>query len=408
MKQVSEEKESVGNLAAFGGVPLFAEPLHVGRPNVGNREKLMQRINGVFDSHWFTNNGRLVREFEIAVAGLLGVKHCVAVVNGTVALDILIRAAELKGEVILPSFTFIATAHAVQWAGLRPVFCEIDEDSHNIDPAAVERLVTPETTAIIGVHLWGRPCNTQALARIAKRHHVKLLYDAAHAFACSNQGEMVGNFGDGEVLSFHATKFINSFEGGAIVTNDDALAARSRLMRNFGFVGYDEVVDIGTNGKLTEISAAMGLTSLESLDDFIRVNRENYHLYQSELIKLSGVKLLTLSDNHNYQYVVVEIDEGVHQISRDVLLKVLWAENIIARRYFWPGCHRMEPYRSSQPWANISLPVTERIARQVLVLPTGTAIDAPKIKAICGVIRAVLANADEVNQRLKPNQFSTN
>ncbi|MEI2422502.1 DegT/DnrJ/EryC1/StrS family aminotransferase, partial [Arthrospira platensis SPKY2] len=172
--------------------------------------------------------------------------------NGTIALEILIRATELKGEVIVPSFTFIATAHALQWQEITPVFCDIDPKTHTLDPLAVEKMITPRTSGIIGVHVWGQPCNIEALTEIANQHNLKLVFDASHAFGCSYQGTMIGNFGEAEVFSFHATKFVNTFEGGAVVTNNDELAAKIRLMKNFGFAGFDNVIYIGTNGKMDE------------------------------------------------------------------------------------------------------------------------------------------------------------
>ncbi len=252
-------------LAVLGGVPAFAEPLHVGRPNVPDRAKLLQRIEGALDRRWFTNDGPLVQEFEAALVRQLQVKHVVAMCNGTTALEIAIRALELKGEVIVPSFTFVATAHALQWQEITPVFADIEPATHLIDPAQVERLITPRTTGIIGVHTWGRPCDVAALAEIADRRGLTLLFDAAHAMGCTHRGVPIGRFGAAEVFSFHATKCVHSFEGGAVATNDDDLAEKLRLMRNFGFAGYDRVVYLGINGKLSEIHAAMGLTSLEDL-----------------------------------------------------------------------------------------------------------------------------------------------
>lgn len=232
-----DTQTSIDQLAIFGGVPAFEESLHVGRPNIGKRERLLERINEMLDRRWLTNNSPFVRQFEQRIAEMLGVKHCVAMCNATVALEIAIRAAGLSGEVIVPSFTFIATAHALQWQEITPVFCDIDPHTHNLDPRRVEQMITPRTTGIIGVHVWGRACDVEALTDIAQCHHLKLLFDAAHAFGCSYKGRMIGNFGDVEVFSFHATKFFNTFEGGAVVTNDDDLANKIRLMKNFGFAG---------------------------------------------------------------------------------------------------------------------------------------------------------------------------
>jgi len=395
-------KSILKNLAVFGGTPAFEEKLHVGRPNIGNRERLLARINDLLDRRWLTNIGPYVQELERRIADMLGVKHCIAMCNGTVALEIAIRALDLKGEVIVPAMTFIATAHALQWQEITPVFCDIAPESCNIDPRRVEELITPRTTGIIGVHLWGHPCDVESLAEVARRRNLRLLYDAAHAFACSYQGRMIGGFGDAEVFSFHATKFFNTFEGGAVVTDDDELASKIRLMKNFGFAGYDNVIYIGTNGKMSEVSAAMGLTGLESLDEFIAVNYRNYKEYEHQLEGIPGVQLVTYNETEkrNYQYIILEIDEQVTQVSRDQLVEILRAEKVLARRYFYPGCHRMEPYRSYFPHAGLLLPETERLAKRVLSLPTGTAVGPAEISKICQIIRLVVAYGSEVRQRL--------
>lgn len=395
-------KTRLEDLAIFGGTPAFSEKLHVGRPNIGNRDRLLKRINDLLDRKWLTNDGPYVQEFEQRIANVVGVKHCIPMCNGTVALEIAIRAAGLTGEVILPSFTFIATAHALQWQEITPVFCDIDPNTYTINPWRVESMITPRTSGIIGVHLWGRPCNVQALTEIAQKHNLKLMFDAAHAFGCSYKGRMIGNFGDAEIFSFHATKFFNTFEGGAIATNNDELAAKIRLMKNFGFAGFEKVDYIGTNGKMSEVSAAMGLTGLESLDEFVTVNYRNYRQYQGELRDVPGVELLTFNEVEkcNYQYLVLEIDEEIIQFNRDQLVKILWAENILARRYFYPGCHRMEPYRSYFPHAGLLLPETESLGKRVLVLPTGTAVSTEEISKICQIIRLVVQHDNEVKDRL--------
>jgi dTDP-4-amino-4,6-dideoxygalactose transaminase len=396
----------IGDLALFGARPAFEEALHVGRPNIGNRETLLLRINKLLDSRWLTNDGTYVREFEENVADFTGVKHCIAMCNATVALEIVIRALELKGEVIVPSFTFVATAHALQWQQITPVFCDIDPRTHNLNPARIEDLVTPRTTGIIGVHLWGRPSAINELQAVANRHGLALLFDAAQAFGCKYRGRMIGGFGRAEVLSFHATKFINSGEGGAALTNDDDLAARIRLMKNFGFLGYDEVASIGTNGKMSELSAALGLTNLESIENFIQVNRENFEVYDQELGNLPGLSLLRYDEkeNPNYQYVVVEIEAAKTGITRDELLAALHAENVLARRYFYPGVHRMEPYCSRFPKAGRVLPETEALASRVLVLPTGTAVKTADIGRICAIIRLALEHGAEISKVLLPGR----
>lgn len=382
------------------GLPVFSEPLHVGRPNIGNRERLLERINDMLDRRWLTNNGPYVQELEQRICELLGVKHCVAMCNGTVALEIAIRALGLHGEVIVPSFTFVATAHALQWQEITPVFCDVAPGTHHIDPARVEELITPRTTGIIGVHVWGQACDVEALVEIAHRRNLKLMFDAAHAFACSYKGQMIGNFGDAEVFSFHATKFFNSFEGGAVVTNDDELAEKLRFMRNFGFAGYDDVDYVGINGKMTEICAAMGLTSLESLDEFIAVNYRNYKAYERELADIPGLKLFRYDENEkcNYQYIIVEVDEEVAGVSRDQLVEFLHAHNVLARRYFYPGCHRMEPYRSYFPHAGLLLPETEKLTQRVMSLPTGTAVDEEIVQQVCNLIGFAVRHSQEITQ----------
>ncbi|MDP9171851.1 MAG: DegT/DnrJ/EryC1/StrS family aminotransferase [Acidobacteriota bacterium] len=403
------QKNSFADLAIAGAAPAFAEPLHVGRPNIGNREVLLERIKGVIDSKWLSNNGPRVQEFEREAERLLGVRHFIAMCNGTIALEIAIRAAGFQGEVILPSFTFVATAHSLQWQAITPVFCDVDPVTHNIDPGQVERLITPRTTGIIGVHVWGRPCNIGALEEIARRRGLGLLFDSAHAFGCSSGGKMIGNFGQAEVFSFHATKFLNTFEGGAVATNDDGLADRIRLMKNFGFAGYDNVIYPGTNGKMTEMSAVMGLTGLESLKEFIGVNRRNYELYRSRLGALPGVAMVEYdhSERCNYQYIVLEIDETAAGLNRDELISVCQAENILARRYFYPGCHRMEPYRSFFPNAHLVLPRTTVLASRVLVLPTGTQVEESDVETICQVLRMALANPAEVRKCIAPPASTT-
>ncbi len=369
---------------------MFEFPLHVGRPNIGDQRKLMERFSGMLERRWFSNGGPLVQEFEEKLTSFLGVKHCIPVCNGTVALELASRALGLAGEVILPSYTFIATAHALQWQGITPVFADIDPATHNIDPATVERRITPRTTGIVGVHVWGRPAAVEALQAIADAHGLQLMFDAAHAFGCTYQGRMIGNFGRCEVFSFHATKFFNTFEGGAIATNDDELAEKLRLMKNFGFHGPDNIIYLGVNGKMTEVCAAMGLTGLESLEEFIEINRRNYECYKEALKDIPGLRLIEYSrmETCNRQYIIVELDAAAYGRSRDEVLRMLQAENVLARRYFWPGCHRMEPYRTHDPRAGLLLPETERVAARVLVLPTGTGVTTEDIAIISHLLKS--------------------
>lgn len=390
-------KNRIEDLALFGGPPAFAEPLHVGRPNIGDRERFLRRVRRILDSGRLTNDGPMVHEFEEALACFLRVKHCVATCNGTVAIQIAARAAEISGEVILPAFTFVATAHALDWIGIKPVFCDVDADSLTLDPRRVEELVTSRTGAILGVHLWGRSCRVVELEEIGQRRNVRVLFDAAQALGCTAGGTRLGCFGDAEVFSFHSTKICNSFEGGAIATDDDILAARARRLRNFGFDGRGDVAGPGTNGKMSEIAAAMGLTSLESWDEFASKNRVNTDWYRRELAGVPGLRLLSGPQNEesNYHSVVVEVREDC-PIDRDNLRRVLHAERILARRYFWPGCHKREPYRSREPDLESRLPITEAVARRVLSFPTGTAVGPEDIRLIADVVRFAVSRGHEI------------
>ena len=392
------------DFAIFGGPPAFTEPLHVGRPNLGDRQALHERIDAMLDRRWLTNDGPLVREFEATVAEVVGVDHCVAASSGTTALELLVRSAALEGEVIVPSFTFVGTAHAMLWSGLRPRFCDVGADSHMIDPAKLSEVLSDETAAIVGVHLWGLPCDTEQLTEIARDAGVPLFFDAAHAFGSAHSGTMIGGFGDAEVFSFHATKIVNSLEGGAITTNDAELAERARLLRNFGFADYDTVSALGTNGKMSEASAAVGLTSLESLDRFLAANKSHYEHYRDALGGLAGLKLVgtdATPGSCNRQYVVIELIPDHAGLTRDDLLDLLWAEGVLARRYFYPGVHAGEPYNSLDPDAGKRLPVTEALAERVLCLPTGTALREPEVAAICELIADAFAHGKAIRSRLE-------
>ncbi|WP_127997039.1 aminotransferase class I/II-fold pyridoxal phosphate-dependent enzyme [Piscinibacter defluvii] len=395
-------KSSLDALAVFGGAPAFERKLHVGQPNLGDRAYFLQRVERILDSRWFTNNGECVQELERELAAFLGVRNVIAVCNATIGLEIAIRALPMSGEVIVPAMTFIATAHALQWQQITPVFCDIDPATHVLDPVEVEKLITDRTTGILGVHVWGRECNIDALDDIARRHGLHLMFDAAHAFGCSHRGRMIGGFGRAEVFSFHATKFFNSFEGGAIATDDDALAKKIRLMTNFGFAGYDNVVHIGTNGKMSEVSAAMGLTSLRALPEFVETNRRNHHAYRERLACIPGMQLFAYDEAErcNWQYVVVEYTPAPGGPSRDQLVEALWAENVMARKYFWPGCHRMEPYRTLYPRAAARLPHTDAVAARLLILPTGTGVSGEDIQRLCDLLALMVGQGPALRERL--------
>jgi dTDP-4-amino-4,6-dideoxygalactose transaminase len=392
MATAARRSGAIEDLAVFTGRPTFPSPLHVGAPTIGDPDAFLAAAREILDRRWLSNDGPTVREFERRVAERTQVEHCVAFCNGTAALEVLARASGLSGEVIVPSFTFVATAHAFMWLGLTPVFCEIDARTHNLDPRHVRELVTDRASAIVGVHLWGRPAYSDELEELALERGLKLFYDAAHAIGSSYGGSPVGGRGDAEVLSFHATKIVNAFEGGAVLTNDGELARKLRLMRNFGFVGYDDVRSVGVNAKLPEMSAAMGINTLAALDETIEINRRNYEAYRTGLEDVVGVSLLRYDDRerNNYQYVVLELDPRTPTMPRDDLIRILHAENVLARRYFYPGCHRMEPYSSLRP--DLRLPVTEDVAARIVVLPTGPAVSLEDVASICRIIQTAIAN----------------
>lgn len=402
-KETTLASNSLDRFAIFGGKPAFETPLHVGCPNIGDRKRLYERLDSILDRRVLTNNGPMVREFEERVADIVGVRHCIAMCNGTVALEIVTRALGMKEEAIVPSLTFVATAHALQWQQISPVFCDVKPGSHHMDPAQIHNLLTPRTSGILPVNLWGRPCDIDAILAVAEQNRLPVVFDSAHMFACSYKGSMIGSFGDAEVFSFHATKFMNTFEGGAVVTNDDELAATVRLMQNFGFSGRDLVTHVGINGKMTEVAAAMGLTSLDAMDRFVERNRENYHAYRLKLRPVPGVEIVEYDERErcNFQYIVIDVDENITGIGCDELMAVLAAENVDARRYFSPGCHRMEPYSSYFPNAGLLLRNTEDSLSRVLTLPTGTAVEARDAEKIGELIQRIVADGTAIHARLQ-------
>lgn len=386
------------DLVIFGGTPEFAQPRQVGRPNIGDRNRFFELLGGALDRRWLTNGGPLVREFETRVAEIAGVRHCVATCNATAALELTLRAARLHGEVIAPAFTFPATVHAIAWLGLTPVLCDVDPETGNIDPEQVRRLITARTSGIIGVHLWGRPCAVEELTAIAAEHRLALVLDAAQAFGARYRDRPVGGHGAAEVFSFHATKLVNTFEGGALVTNDGVLAARARAMQNFGIVGEDEVALVGTNAKMSEAAAAMGLASLAGVDGLVARNRQRYETYRDRLAGIPGVKLVAPArwSRPSYHYVVLRVRAGRAGLTRDQLMTVLRGENVIARRYFYPGCHRTGPYAT----ADRAFPHTDLLADTLLAMPTGAGVDSTDIERIADLVRLAVRHAPAVAARL--------
>ena len=349
---------------------VFEKTFHVGRPNIPDKGKILSRFSKVIDNEWLTNNGPMVQELENKIQQYLRVKHCICVCNATIGLELLQRALDLKGEVIIPSFTFIATANSLRWQKIRPVFCDIKADTHLIDPDRIEELLTEKTSAILAVPIWGQPCDYLALEKIAKKYNLRLIFDSAHAFGCKAGEKFIGGFGDAEVFSFHATKVFSTGEGGAITTNSDELAEKLRFMRNFGFDGFDKTVRLGTNAKMSEFAAAYGLTALDELQSVIDHNAEIYKGYIKQFSQFGEFKILRYSQQNysNYQYAVAHVPAN----SRDNLVHHFHENDILVRRYFHPGCHHLEPYKSDPSYNNSRLlPKTENVASKVLVFPTG-------------------------------------
>jgi dTDP-4-amino-4,6-dideoxygalactose transaminase len=358
--------------------------LHVGYPNVGDELLYLCLMDEVIETRRLTNDGPVVKLFEDRLAEFLDVEHVVAVANATLGLEILVRALDMDKDVIVPSFTFIATPNAVTWCGGRPVFADVAPDELTIDPRHVERLVTKRTSGIVGVHTFGHPCKVDELQVLADSYNVPLIFDAAHALGCSYKDQKIGHFGRAEVFSFHATKVVNSIEGGAIATSDPDLAATCRQMRNFG-IERGEVVNLGINAKMSEVHAAMGLVNLAHYDEIVEHNEEMWGIYEKGLADVDEAWLIQPHDGHrhNYHYVPVYVREY-----RDTLWEYMRARDILVRRYFHPGCHRLMPYVASDP--DVVLPKTEWLTEHILCLPTGQGVDESDVHRVCDAIKEAL------------------
>jgi len=378
--------------------------LVVGRPNVVDEEGFLEDVKKIIDTRLFTNCGPYSEQLEKNIEEYLGVKHCVAVSNATVGLELVMRALDLEpgSEVIVPSYTFIATVHAIKSCGLVPRFCDVDAKTHLITVDHVSACLSPKTAAIIGVHLWGLCCGVEGLTILAEAHNLILLFDAAHAFGSRNtEGVAVGNFGKAEVFSMHATKLFNSFEGGLITTNDRDFALKVSRMRNFGICGQDVIGGWGTNVKLSEVHAAFALRQLNGIEKLLRIYGDNASAYCDELKEVVGIDIWNeryLShEGCTHSYICVEVTDDF-SMTRDQLMAELRKESVYGKRYFYPGAHRCKPYASEH--IKTLLPNTERLCTQVLVLPTGTCISSEDIQRIVSLIKQIYATG--VPDRLAP------
>jgi dTDP-4-amino-4,6-dideoxygalactose transaminase len=371
-------------LAIFSGTPRFPNPVHVGAPAVepAVRQRFHALMDEAFDRNHLTNDGPFVRRLEEEIARLHDVRHCVALANATLAQILLLKAMGLEsGEVIVPSFTFVATAHACLWQGLRPVFADVEPETLTLDPADCARRVTSRTVGLVATHIFGNLADTEALARFSHTRGIFPAFDAAHAFDCDRGGVRPGGFDAPEFLSFHATKAFGTFEGGAVLTRDGALAERLRHLRNFGFRGFDDVTWLGINAKMCEAAAAMGLASLPDFP----ARRERFAAahagYAATFAGVPGLRILPVGTRGrtNYRYFAMFVEEAEFGLSRDALYEALWRENVLARRYFHPGCHRMAFYRERNAPPSPPLAVTEAACERILCLPTG--MDDPEVSA---------------------------
>jgi dTDP-4-amino-4,6-dideoxygalactose transaminase len=366
----------------------FAEPVYVTRPALPDRKAVYRKIDEIWDSQWLTNIGDQHRQFESKIRKYLGVQNISLFCNGTMALQLACQALRLSGEVITTPFTFAATPHVLYWNNLKPVFCDIDPHTFNIDPERIESLITPYTTAILPVHVFGYPCDVRAIKQIADRYGIHVIYDAAHCFGVKVDGEAIGNFGDISMFSFHATKIFHTVEGGALAYNDEMLKERLELAKNFGFKGEEEIVVPGINGKMNEIQAAIGLLMLDIVEEEWRKRKQLTMLYRERLKEIPGINIRDdiPGVNHNYYNFVITVNEEEFGIGRDELYDSLKEYNVFARKYFYPLCSQLQCYRTLPSSSAANLPVAERITKMVLSLPLYGALNERDIHKICDII----------------------
>lgn len=355
-------------------------PAVFGKPNVAPTSVFMERVAAVMSSGWLTNNGPQVRELEAQISEFLSVKHVVLVNNATIGLQIALRALVSVGEVIMPSFTFAATSQAATWCGFTPKFVDIDPISQQLDINKIEAAITPQTRAVLPVHMWGEAYDVHAIQDIANKHGLKVIYDAAHAFGSAYGDIPVGGFGDAEVFSFHATKCFNTLEGGAVTTNCDQTAERLRQIRAFGMTpcGVDA---IGTNGKMSELHAAHGLSLLPELPAIIRWNNHILDVIEASFSGMDGLRIVPTRyrGKTNGQYAIIELTQHTNQ--RDGLIDALKRSGIHCRPYFTPPCHLHTGCNDVG-----HLPHTEFAAASTIAIPSGMQLSETRAKAMCDVI----------------------
>lgn len=357
----------------------------VTKPFLPPKEDYDKFLHGIWKRQWLTNMGPLASELELEIKDFLKVKHLLFVTNGTVALQMAIKALGLKGDIITTPFSFIATTSAIVWEGCNPVFVDIDKESLNIDPDKIEAAITENTTAILATHVYGNPCDVEKIQKIADKHNLKVIYDAAHAFAVKVNGRSIFDYGDISICSLHATKLYHSGEGGLIFTKDPNLLKKLAYIRNFGFNGPEAFAELGINGKNSEFHAAMGLANLPFVPEIIEKRRLLTERYNEKLAKFKGVRPVWHKEgtnNYSYYPIVLENEELLKEVQ-----EALKAREIFVRRYFYPSLATTVPYLPNTP-----LEITDDVARRVLCLPLYFDLDLEEVDLICRLMLRVQNN----------------
>lgn len=393
--------ETDRRLAVVGGTPRFEAPLYITRPLLPDEDVVLALLAKVLRSRWLTNDGEMVRRLEDLLRTRLGAGFCAAFCNATVGLLAALRALELEGEVITTPFTFPATVHAIEWAGLTPVFCDIDPQTFNLDVDHAASLVGERTSALLPVHVFGNPCDVLAIERLAKARELSIVYDAAHAFGVSAEGAPIAAWGDLSVFSFHATKVFHTAEGGAVAASTDRLGERLRSLRNFGIVDEETVRGVGINGKMSELHAALGIALFDVIDAEIRQRGVLAARYRARLAACEGLDFQRIAPGSmlNHSYFVVTVDEERFGLGRDAVYAALRAENVIARKYFYPLCSDNQAYRHLPSAAADRLPNAQRVAARVLCLPLYGEMRLDDVDAIGDLFVEIQAAAPALRQR---------
>jgi len=370
----------------------FEEPVYVTRPLLPSLDKYISSLEPVWKSHRLTNNGPLHKLLENEVMLRLKVPYASLFNNGTIALIVACQSLRLSGEVITTPFTFAATPHVLTWNNIKPIFCDIDSVTFNIDTKRIESLITPQTSAILAVHVFGSPCNVHAIQEIADRYGLKVVYDAAHAFGVEIDGCGIGTFGDISMFSFHATKLFHTAEGGALSFNDPNLKSRIDLLKNFGIKNENEVMMPGINGKMNEIQAALGIEIIKLIDCEIEKRKIVYQQYVDILGRIPGISCLTqdtIKVKSGYQYFVIRICKEQFGRSRDDVYSELRAYNVFARKYFHPLCSDYPCYKQLPSASPEYLPVARNVTSEVLSLPFYGDLEICDVVKICNIIKSM-------------------